>query len=150
MSVCNSSIRLRCHCSPSRSVSWRDAIASVEPDGKFLRVVRRDGKATRDLAVLLGGMRELEEDTPISQPPTAQEIPSDSHALPATLVLGETNYRRSEESWSEAGRPTATVTVATTRLDTLTVNVDVSQVHRCFVAVDAENPLDNEPAAIRL
>ena len=93
-------------------------------------------------------MRGTEEDTPISQSPTAQEIPSDSHALPATFVLGEPNYRRSEESWSEAGRPTATVTVATTRLDTLAVNVDVSHVHRCFVAVDAENPLDNEPAAI--
>ena len=63
-------------------------------------------------------------------------------------MLGEQSYRRSEESWSEAGRPTATVTVATTRLDTLAVNVDVSHVHRCFVAVDAENPLDNEPAAI--
>ena len=128
--------------------SWRDAIASVEPDGKFVRVVRRDGKATRDLAVLFGGMRLAEEDTPISQSPTAQEIPSDSHALPATFVLGEENYRRSEESWSEAGRPTATVTVATTRRDTLAVNVDVSHVHRCFVSVDAENPLDNEPAAI--
>jgi hypothetical protein len=40
------------------------------------------------------------------------------------------------------------VTVATTRPDTITVNVDVSHVHRCFVSVDAENPLDNEPAAI--
>ena len=40
------------------------------------------------------------------------------------------------------------MTVATTRRDTLAVNVDVSHVHRCFVAVDAENPLDNEPAAI--
>ncbi|MDP9264635.1 MAG: heparinase II/III-family protein, partial [Chloroflexota bacterium] len=149
--------------------SWRDAIASVEPDGKLVRVVRRDagcdrhswdaggwrieherldGKATRGDPVLLGGMRGPEEDTPISQSPTAQEIPSDSHALPATFALGEQSYRRSEESWSEAGRPTATVTVATTRLDTLVVNVDVSHVHRCFVAIDAENPLDNELAAI--
>jgi hypothetical protein len=40
------------------------------------------------------------------------------------------------------------VTVATTQRDTLAVNVDVSHVHRCFVPVDAENPLDNEPAAI--
>ena len=63
-------------------------------------------------------------------------------------MLGEPSYRRSEVSWSEAGRPTATVTVATTRRDTLAINVDVSHVHRCFVAVDAENPLDNEPAAI--
>ncbi len=72
----------------------------------------------------------------------------ESHALPTTFVLREPNYRRSEESWSEAGRPTATVMVATTRLDTLAINVDVSHVHRCFVAIDAENPLDNEPAQI--
>jgi hypothetical protein len=38
--------------------------------------------------------------------------------------------------------------VATTRLDILSINVDVSNVHRCFVAVDEENPLDNESAAI--
>jgi hypothetical protein len=93
-------------------------------------------------------MRLAEEDTPISQSPTAQDIPSHLHALPATFVLGEENYRRSEESWSEAGRPTATVTVATPRPNTLAVNVDVSHVHCCFVALNAENPLDNEPAAI--
>jgi hypothetical protein len=38
--------------------------------------------------------------------------------------------------------------VAMTQRDTLAINVDVSHVHRCFVPVDAENPLDNEPAAI--
>jgi hypothetical protein len=128
--------------------SWRDAIASVEREGEFTRVVRRDGKATRNLAELFGGMGLDDEDKPISQPPIAQDILSDSQALPATFVLGEENYRRSEESWSEAGRPTAAVTIATTRRDTLRVNIDVSHVDRCFVSVDAENPLDNEPAAI--
>jgi len=102
----------------------------------------------RAARVVLGGMQEGEEDTGVSQSPAAKEIPSDSHALPATFVLDEANYRRSEESWSEAGCPTATVIVATTRHDTLVVNVDVSHVHRCFVPIDAENPLDNEPAAI--
>jgi hypothetical protein len=97
---------------------------------------------------MLGGMRQGEEDTGVSQSPAAQTIPSNSHALPATFVLDEPNYRRSEESWNEAGRPTATVTIATTRRDALGINVDVSHVHRCFVPVDAENPLDNEPAAI--
>jgi hypothetical protein len=126
--------------------SWRDAIASVETDGKFVRVVRRDGKATHDLAEVFGGMR-LAEETAISHQPSAISEPRPA-ALPAKFVLHEPHYRRSEESWSEAGRPTATVTVATTRRDTLTINVDVSHVHRCFVSIDAENPLDNEPAAI--
>jgi len=106
------------------------------------------GNAKRRDRVVLSAMRGPADDTPISQLPVAQEIPLDSHALPATFVLREPNYRRSEESWSEAGRPTATVMVATTRLDTLAINVDVSHVHRCFVAIDAENPLDNEPAQI--
>ncbi|MDQ3242812.1 MAG: heparinase II/III-family protein, partial [Gemmatimonadota bacterium] len=149
--------------------SWRDAITSVESDGTSVRVELRDGACDQhswDLAgwciehapvhgyakrrdrVVLGGMRAPEDDRPIAQSPAAQEIPLDSHALPATFILHEPNYRRSEESWSEAGRPTATVTVATTRLDTLAINVDVSHVHRCFVPVDAENPLDNESAAI--
>lgn len=149
--------------------SWRDAIASVESDGMSIRVERRDGASDEhswDLAgwrieheavlgnakrrdrVVLRGMRDAAEDTSISQSPAAQEIPSESHALPATFVLHEPNYRRSEESWSEAGRPTATVMVDTTRRDTLAINVDVSHVHRCFVEIDAENPLDNEPAAI--
>ncbi|MDP9176532.1 MAG: heparinase II/III-family protein [Gemmatimonadota bacterium] len=149
--------------------SWRDAITSVDADVSSVRVELRDGASDRhswDLAgwcierervqgnqkrrdrVVLGGIRGPAEDTPISESPAPQEISLDSHALPATFVLGEPNYRRSEESWSEAGRPTATVMVATTRRDTLVINVDVSHVHRCFVAVDAENPLDNEPAAI--
>src|SRR4029079_7584426 len=118
--------------------------------------------------VILGGMRQVEEDTGVSQvagwgigdegrgltphPPSLvthpAPSPSDSHALPATFLLDEVNYRRSEESWSEAGCPTATVTVASTQRDTLTIKVDVSHVHRCFVPIDAENPLDNEPAAI--
>jgi hypothetical protein len=93
-------------------------------------------------------MRGPSEDNAVSQSPAAQEITLDSHPLPATFVLGEPNYRRSEQSWSEAGCPTATVKVTTTPRDTLVINVDVSQVHRCFVAIDAENPLDNEPAAI--
>jgi hypothetical protein len=127
--------------------SWHDAIASVERDGKFVRVVRRDGKPTRELAELFGGMRLAEEETAISHQPSAiSEL--QPATLPATFVLGEENYRRSEESWSEAGRPTAMVTVATMRPDTITVTVDVSQVHRRFVSVDAENPLDNEPVAI--
>jgi hypothetical protein len=97
--------------------------------------------------VLLGGMQQPPEDTPISDQRSAISEPR-AAKLPAKFVLQEAHYRRSEESWSEAGCPTATVTVATTRPDTLSVNVDVSHVHRCFVAIDGENPLDNEPAAI--
>jgi hypothetical protein len=147
--------------------TWRDTITSVKSDERSVRlnvrVELREGTCDRhswDLdgwriereqvhgntkRVLLGGMRQPAEYTPVSQSPAAQEI---LHALPAKFVLDEPNYRRSEESWSEADRPTAVVTIDTTRRETLTINVDVSHIHRCFVPIDAENPLDNEPAAI--
>jgi hypothetical protein len=38
--------------------------------------------------------------------------------------------------------------IDTPRRNTLVINVDVSHVHRCFVSIDAENLLDNGPAAI--
>lgn len=149
--------------------SWRDAVVSAEPEGAGVRVVRhgrdsdihswtaagwrveREGRAgseARRSHVVLGGLRATAEETSTPVPPAAHETPSATRTLPATFTLGEPHYRRSEESWSEAGRPAATVTIATTPPDTLTVTVDVSGVHRCFVPVDAENPLDNEPAAI--
>jgi len=156
---------VRCRAQSGRYISvwsWRDAITSVESDGTSVRVELRDGSCDQhswDSAgwyiegehrdrVVLGGMRERAEENSVSQSSSAEDIPSDSHALPATFVLDEKDYRRSEDSWSEAGRPSATVMIDTPRRDTLAINVDVSQVHRCFVAIDAENPLDNEPAAI--
>ncbi|HEV2642995.1 MAG TPA: heparinase II/III family protein [Candidatus Elarobacter sp.] len=148
--------------------SWRDAVESVEADDVGVRVVQHDGTCdlhswdasgwriersvqcgseTRGEHVVLGGLRDIAEETPEPAAPVAGET-SSAAPLPATFTLGEPHYRRSEESWSEAGRPSAGVTIATTRADTLTVTVDVSGVHRCFVPIDADNPLDNEPAAI--
>ena len=43
----------------------------------------------------------------------------------AAFDLGEGNYRRSEDDWSEAGRPTARVTLSATGNE-LTVDVDVA------------------------
>jgi hypothetical protein len=61
----------------------------------------------------------------------------------ATFDLGEGNYRRSEESWTEAGRPSARVTLRV-RDDELTVEVNVATGELVFVAADATNPYDNE------
>jgi hypothetical protein len=61
-----------------------------------------------------------------------------------TFALGEPHYRRSEESWQEAGAPTATVTLAWTGSE-LHVEVDVRKAAEpLFVAFDAVNPYDNE------
>jgi hypothetical protein len=57
------------------------------------------------------------------------------------------HYRRSEESWEQAGRPRATVSLV---LDDawLRVGVDVRTPHPTFVSEGTENPLDNERAEI--
>ena len=68
-------------------------------------------------------------------------------ALPARRSLGKAHYRRSEESWEEAGRPTATVALELSG-DQLLVVVDVPRAARRFVDVDAESPFDNDPAAV--
>jgi hypothetical protein len=62
---------------------------------------------------------------------------------PLVWNLGEPHYRRSEESWAEAGRPTARVAVAATG-DELIVDVSVKASAPVFVPAGAVNPYDNE------
>lgn len=59
--------------------------------------------------------------------------------------LGESNYRRSEETWREAGQPRATVAMAADSTG-LVVFVDVNAWDQRFVPPDATNELDNEAA----
>src|ERR1019366_5807183 len=66
---------------------------------------------------------------------------------PLVWNLGEAHYRRSEETWAEAGRPTARVAVAATG-DELVVDVSVKAGALVFVAANAVNPYDNEHADI--
>ena len=147
--------------------SWTDAIASVQPTDTGVRVARRDGAHdlhSRDQAgwridredavgassgrIVLGGVQPVEENGPARIDATQRERPPEVHRLPATFTLGEAYYRRSEESWIDAGRPGAEVTVVSSRADVLAVTVDVPSMHPRFVPIGAENPLDNEPAAI--
>ena len=68
-------------------------------------------------------------------------------SLPFRRELGAAHYRRSEQSWEEAGRPTCIVSIEQSG-DRLIVRVDVPRAERRFVPIDAENPWDNHPAAI--
>jgi hypothetical protein len=61
----------------------------------------------------------------------------------AAFDLGEGNYRQSEQTWSEAGRPSARVTVGGSG-DELTVEVSVITPDLVFVPASAKNPYDNE------
>jgi hypothetical protein len=62
---------------------------------------------------------------------------------PVTIVLGEDHYRRSEESWREAGRPTAAV-VFVRRDDRLELTVRVPAREMVIPEPHATNPFDNE------
>jgi hypothetical protein len=69
-------------------------------------------------------------------------------SLPQTFMLGEGHYRRSEESWHDAGSPTATAHVAWDG-GSLRISVDVKrQGDPIFAAPDAVNRYDNEPPDI--
>jgi hypothetical protein len=69
-----------------------------------------------------------------------------SENQPRHFKLAEDNYRRSEESWADAGAPTAHLTV---QREGSHVRMQVAvNAERSFVAPDARNRLDNEAADI--
>ncbi len=78
-----------------------------------------------------------------------EETPDAAHelALPVTVHLGREHYRRSELTWDHAGSPVADVALCHER-GSLHIDVTVPHSARRFVSLDAQNPLDNEPAAI--
>jgi Heparinase II/III-like protein len=141
--------------------SWPGAVAAVIADGDALRITRSDGSVDVHAprpdgweiftgigsSIVLRGQRH-DADVPAQRP---SALPTGRGAtplpLPAHLELGEEQYRRSEESWTEAGSPTASVSIERGR-ETLNVSVVVPMSARRFLAIDAENPYDNDPAAI--
>ena len=146
--------------------SWDDAVTSVEmPKGSIVvqhgdaehhEHARRDGGWTVTLhngtarsSIDLGGQR------PTAPPPAAsprtqilaeQITPLHIRAGRAPLVfeLAERAYRRSEESWQEAGSPRAVVTLTATQHD-LVIGVAVQKPEVILRAPGAVDPaLDNE------
>ncbi len=75
------------------------------------------------------------------RPPAFIVRRGDARAL--RLVLGEREYRRSEQTWVEAGRPTAVVAVSADR-DALIVEVESRTGPPVVLADGAENDMDNE------
>jgi hypothetical protein len=64
---------------------------------------------------------------------------------PQTFELGERDYRRSESSWTEAGKPTARVSISVQDNEVLVVT-DVAKTAPYFARRVDYNLLDNEPA----
>jgi hypothetical protein len=146
--------------------SWRDAVAGIEVQPDALVVQRRDGgrevhsavprgwrimregpASAAAVNIVLGGLVDSSRRdgaTRAGAPPAHAK----GKSLPYSAALGERHYRRSEQSWSEAGEPRAVVRIAAASGRTLQIDVEVAPSHRLFSAPDAENLLDNEPAGI--
>ena len=147
--------------------SWRGKIraAALSPDE--IRVERTDGRVDRhtlrsgawhvawpsgdgrviELGTGAARQASTEDDGSLLPAQLVQRASASARRLPARLTLGEEHYRRSEESWAEAGAPSARVSLERSG-DCLVVQVDVQRSERRFVDIAAENPLDNDPAAI--
>jgi len=110
--------------------------------------IERQGGDRRDVVVLAGFATRR---TPVmagSIVPPSGAAGVAPKALPERFHLEELHYRRSEQSWSEAGRPRADVEITSPGPDEIMVRVQVSPSQRLFLPMATVNPLDNEPAAI--
>lgn len=151
-----------------RSVwSWAGAVTAVTVNGDRVQVTLEDG--TRHVhsrtdrgwhvdfvaggarsSIDLGGLRDQAPPEPASiglygdATTVAPASSPEPMSLPRTFALGERHYRRSEESWQEAGGPTATVRVDWTGNE-LRIEADVAKVgDPIFARADAVNRYDNE------
>lgn len=102
--------------------------------------------AGRIRVIELGGLippaSDFPDDATVDDTQT-EPIALDASGAPLTFELAETHYRRSEQSWSEAGEPRATVMLGW-KPRTLRLTVDVPTSDRTFVPAGATNPYDNE------
>jgi hypothetical protein len=129
-----------------RHQHWRD------PDGWHVDIEQGDVRTTVDLGGVIetaaGDLDQMGGVTGIRS--------SDRKVISAlTLVrgrtleleLGEAHYRRSEQSWDEADRPSGVVTV---RWDngTIALRIAAHRVDRSFAAPGQINPYDNEHADV--
>jgi hypothetical protein len=142
-------------------LAWRD-VADVEI-GNVIRVTLSDGvvhthvptdagwrihldTGNAQRAIDLGG--RVAASSPAVAPGSPHSV--DAIRLPlagAWLELGEPHYRRSEQSWSDAGGPTATVYMARTSSG-MHLGIHVAQSDLSFAPAKAVNDYDNEPAEI--
>jgi hypothetical protein len=105
----------------------------------------RPGSAATN--IVLGGLVDSQR-TSVDSRKRTQATRKAAQALPYAATLGALHYRRSEQTWSEAGEPQAVVRIVADTARNLRLDIDVAPSHRLFAAPDAENPLDNEPAGI--
>jgi heparinase II/III-like protein len=144
--------------------SWSGDVAAVE-FGETIRVSLVDGTVHEHkressgwhIDLLAGGARSsidlwsnAGEATEATAPDHAVDVLPlvlDRSGRSLLVPLGENEYRRSEQSWQDAGRPSANVRMAWAG-DALRVDVDVPRSELTFAPSTAVNRLDNEHADI--
>ena len=92
-----------------------------------------------DLAGTVDGAADTRAEAP-SKPAAEPHV---IRTTPLIFELGEPHYRRSEQSWVEAGKPRALVAISREE-NWLAVGVRVFTPHPVFVTADAINDMDNE------
>ena len=116
------------------------AVHGPAPHGWHIELLARHARSSVDLEGL------IETLPAIVTPDAALPEAAAPLALPLEVALGAEHYLRTEQSWSEAGGPTATVRVA---VDDARIVVDVVALTGGVVPADGpENLLDNERAQV--
>lgn len=145
--------------------SWAGDVAKVE-FGETVRVVLADGsvhehRPTDDgwhIDLVAGSARSSIDLGGLLAPATAGGAVTDGEPRRTVLTvpmrrrsllveLGESHYRRSEQSWRDAGAPTASVTLVGSG-PSMEITVEVHHSDLTFAPASAENRYDNESADI--
>lgn len=113
-------------------------------DGWHVDLVAGSARSSIDLA---GTVSNTDKPIPRESVPERAPLVLSRSGRPLVVALGEEHYRRSEQSWREAGRPAANAIMAWTR-GVLAVAVDVLQSDLTFASATAVNRFDNEHADI--
>ncbi len=150
-------------------LDWSCTVASVEL-GDGIRVMLHDGtthvhrpaehgwtiellagaaRSSIDLVGAVGGgappdMRVATREQGVaahSAEGPAIRVPSSPRSV--RIELGEAHYRRSEQTWRDAGQPAARIEISA-RPDATTIVITVERSELAFAAADAVNPYDNE------
>ena len=141
----------------------RGELRSCSATATGVRIEHRDGsshehaRSDRGWRITFRGetQRDIELGGRIADAPNVTTEPrsrllAEPHLIRSTPVmfeLGEAHYRRSEQSWAEAGAPHALVAISREGHQ-LAVGVRVFTPHPVFVAADAVNDMDNEHADV--
>jgi hypothetical protein len=116
------------------------------PHGWNVAILVGDARSTIDLGGLVPRSETVMtgDDERDDEPPRAVVLKPEH---PVRVTLGEESYRRSEDTWDDAGNPTAEIAFDNEN-GGLLIEVAVTNVDRTFASSGGTNRLDNENADV--